>query len=78
MLDVNPNSLFAYVILGEIFCEKGNPQQAAESIKKAMNILENNSDKNHRYFDQEHLREQNIASLKERLINIPSRCGKKP
>jgi tetratricopeptide (TPR) repeat protein len=77
MLSLNPNSIFAYTMLGDMYCEQGEHQQAAESFKKCITILEHNLDNYHRYSDQKHLREGLIASLKEKLNYLPTRCGKR-
>lgn len=75
MLRLNPNSIFAFTTLGDMSCEQGKPQQASEYFRKAITILENNLDENHRSFDQKYLRESLIAVLKQKLAS--GRCAKR-
>ncbi len=71
---LHPNSLFAYQMLGEIYCLQGKPQEASESIKRAKSILENYLDKYHRCIDQKYCREDILDSLNRRIDS--SRCRK--
>jgi hypothetical protein len=73
MIALEQNSIFAYTMLGEIYCLQDKPQQSSESLKKAIMILENNLDKNHRLFNYKPLREDQQSILKERLALGPCR-----